>query len=431
METEELHRIFLNAHEITTDTRNIIPGSMFFALKGENFDGNKFAEKALNEGCSYAVIDDVRIENDDERYILVDNVLNALQQLARYHRKKFNIPILAITGSNGKTTTKELVSAILERKYKLVSTHGNFNNHIGVPLTLLRLRKETEIGIIEMGANHSGEISELCQLAEPTHGIITNIGHAHIEGFGSFENVVKAKAELYTWLRENNGVVFQNANDEILKGLNHPEDELVSYYATAGNASGFSVIGADPYLEVIWKYNNSEILLKTELFGTYNLENLVAAITIGLYFKVGDKEIKLGTESFSPGDNRSQVFKTYENTLILDAYNANPTSMKAAIADFLKISASRKIIILGDMFELGKDSLEQHKKIVAFLESTNHLKAYVVGKMFSKASAGTHLTSFAELDEAIRYFMSHPIHSSTILLKGSRMMNLEKLIPYL
>ena len=431
METEELHRIFLDTHKITTDTRNIIPGSMFFALKGENFDGNKFAEKALNEGCSYAVIDDVRIENDDERYILVDNVLDALQQLARYHRRKFNIPILAITGSNGKTTTKELISAILERKYKLVSTHGNFNNHIGVPLTLLRLRKETEIGIIEMGANHQGEISQLCQLAEPTHGIITNIGHAHIEGFGSFENVVKAKAELYTWLRENNGVIFQNANNEILKGISQPGDELENYYVASDSSSDFIVSGADPFLEVLWKHDNSEIFLKTQLFGTYNLENLIAAITLGLYFKVGDKEIKLGTESFSPGDNRSQVFKTYENTLILDAYNANPTSMKVAIADFLKISASRKIIILGDMFELGKDSLEQHKKIVTLLESSNRFKAFLVGEMFYEASAGTHLTSFLKNEEAIQYFMSHPIHSSTILLKGSRMMSLEKLIPYL
>ena len=271
----------------------------------------------------------------------------------------------------------------------------------------------------------------MCQLAEPTHGIITNIGHAHIEGFGSFENVVKAKAELYTWLRENNGVIFQNANNEILKGISQPGDELENYYVASDSSSDFIVSGADPFLEVLWKHDNSEIFLKTQLFGTYNLENLIAAITIGLYFKVGDKEIKLGTESFSPGDNRSQVFKTYENTLILDAYNANPTSMKAAIADFLKISASRKIIILGDMFELGKDSLEQHKKIVTLLESTNRFKTYLVGGMFYKASAGTYLTSFLEIEEAIQYFMSHPIHSSTILLKGSRMMSLEKLIPYL
>ncbi len=430
MKIEELHKLFLAASDITTDSRDAKPDSIFFALKGDNFDGNKYAEKALEAGCLYAVIDDDRFKLD-ERCILVDDVLNTLQQLSRYHRREFNIPILAITGSNGKTTTKELVSSILGRKYRIISTEGNFNNHIGVPLTLLRLKEDTEIGIIELGANHPGEISDLCQLAEPTHGIITNIGHAHIEGFGSFENVIKAKSELYSWLRNNNGIIFQNLDDEILEGLIQPEDNLVPYSVYSENLSDFSIVAADPHLEVNWKYNNKVIPLKTQLFGTYNLQNLVAAISIGLYFDVDENEIKSGTESFSPGNNRSQVFKTYENTLILDAYNANPTSMKAAIADFQQISAVRKMVILGDMFELGEDSLEQHKEIIALLEDMNHFKAYLVGEMFTKASEGTHLRSFPDVDEASRYFMSHPVHSSTILLKGSRMMSLEKLIPNL
>lgn len=430
MNVEELHQIFLRTPDITTDSRDVKPNSVFFALTGDNFNGNKYAKQALDEGCPYAVIDDVNFKLDD-RYIVVDNVLNTLQELARYHRKKFNIPILAITGSNGKTTTKELVSGILGSKYKVVCTKGNFNNHIGVPLTLLRLNKETEIGVVEMGANHPGEISDLCQLAEPSHGIITNIGHAHIEGFGSFENVIKAKSELYNWLRKNNGVIFQNSEDEILKGIVHASDEIIPYSVSANKESTFSITKADPYLEVKWIHNNVEIPLKTQLFGTYNIENLAAAISIGLYFQVDVDEIKAGIESFSPGDNRSQVFKTYENTLILDAYNANPTSMRAAIADFQKISAPRKVVIIGDMFELGLDTLDQHKSIINILEKINNFKAYLVGDMFARASEGTHLASFQNIDEAIQFFMSHPVHSSTILLKGSRMMSLEKLIPYL
>lgn len=430
MNVEELHKIFLRTSDITTDSRDVKPDSVFFALRGDNFNGNKYAKQALDEGCPYAVIDDINFKLDD-RYIVVDNVLNTLQELARYHRKQFNIPILAITGSNGKTTTKELVSAILGRKYNVVYTKGNFNNHIGVPLTLLRLNVKTEIGIVEMGANHPGEISDLCQLAEPSHGIITNIGHAHIEGFGSFENVIKAKSELYNWLRKNNGIIFQNSEDEILKGIVHPGDEIIPYSVSADKESTFSITKADPYLEVNWKHNNVELPLKTQLFGTYNIENLAAAISIGLYFQVDVDKIKAGIELFSPGDNRSQVFKTYENTLILDAYNANPTSMRAAIADFQKISAPRKVIILGDMFELGQDTLDQHKSIISILESINNFKAYLLGEMFTRASEGTHLTSFQNIDEAIQFFMSHPVHSSTILLKGSRMMSLEKLIPFL
>ncbi len=430
MNVEELHQIFLKTPNITTDSRDVKPDSVFFALTGDNFNGNKYAKQALNEGCTYAVIDDIKFKLDD-RYIVVDSVLNTLQELARYHRKQLNIPILAITGSNGKTTTKELVSVILGRKYNVVYTKGNFNNHIGVPLTLLRLNKETEIGVIEMGANHPGEISDLCQLAEPSHGIITNIGHAHIEGFGSFENVIKAKSELYNWLRKNNGVIFQNSEDEILNGIVYPGDKIIPYSISADKESMFSIAKADPYLEVKWKHNDAEILLKTQLFGTYNIENLAAAISIGLYFQVDVDEIKAGIELFSPGDNRSQVFKTYENTLILDAYNANPTSMRVAITDFQRISAPRKVIILGDMFELGQDTLDQHKAIINILENINHFKAYLVGEMFSRASEGTHLTSLQNIDEAIQYFMSHPVHSSTILLKGSRMMSLEKLIPFL
>lgn len=430
MNVEELHQIFLKTPNIITDSRDVKPDSVFFALTGDNFNGNKYAKQALDEGCTCAVIDDIKFKLDD-RYIVVDSVLNTLQELARYHRKQLNIPILAITGSNGKTTTKELVSAILGRKYNVVYTKGNFNNHIGVPLTLLRLNKETEIGVIEMGANHPGEISDLCQLAEPSHGIITNIGHAHIEGFGSFENVIKAKSELYNWLRKNNGVIFQNSEDEILNGIVHPGDKIIPYSISADKESMFSIAKADPYLEVKWKHNDAEIRLKTQLFGTYNIENLAAAISIGLYFQVDVDEIKAGIELFSPGDNRSQVFKTYENTLILDAYNANPTSMRVAITDFQRISAPRKVIILGDMFELGQDTLDQHKAIINILESINHFKAFLVGEMFSRASEGTHLTSLQNIDEAIQYFMSHPVHSSTILLKGSRMMSLEKLIPFL
>ena len=430
MSIKELYRIFLDFPFITTDSRKVVKDSLFFALRGEQFDGNKYAGQALERGCSFAVVDDKDTIADD-RYIFVNDTLETLQRLAEYHREQLDIKLIAITGSNGKTTTKELVTGILAKKFKLISTQGNLNNHIGVPLTLLQMKQDTQIAVIEMGANHCGEIAYLCKIAKPTYGLITNIGHAHIEGFGSYANIIEAKAELYEWIRKNNGIIFQNSENPVLHGISNTADNIISYGARVDNKNSLSVINADPTLEILWKYRKEEIVLNTNLFGTYNIENLIAAIAIGIYFGVEPYLIKNAIESYKPQNNRSQIKKTTENLLILDAYNANPTSIMASINDFLNISGLNKIMFLGDMYELGKESENEHKKIVEFIKDKNVLKIYLIGKDFSKAAGNTSFTCFDNIDECIKHIIANPIKTSTILLKGSRMMNLERLIPYL
>ena len=431
MNIKKLHSIFLATSGITTDSRNIIDGSVFFALKGDNFDGNKYAETALNNGCSYAIIDDPDLKKD-ARHILVEDVLQTLQSLAKYHREQVDIPIIAITGSNGKTTTKELLSTIMGLKLKVISTKGNLNNHIGVPLTLLKIKPETQFGIVEVGANHPGEIANLCKIIKPTHGLITNIGRAHIGEFGSFENVVKAKAELYEWLRSNNGSIFINTGNRLLNSLIQPSDNTIPYNPNGVEHNGsFKIIKSVPFMEVGWKINNEEFDLKTNLFGSYNLENLIASIAVGIHFDLAPNKIKSAVESYIPHNNRSQVFNSRNNTLILDAYNANPTSMEAAINEFLKLEGGSKILILGDMLELGGDTYFEHRRIAELIKNQPNVKLILVGENFTKATEGMDIQTFPEINELIAYFKEYPPVKNTLLLKGSRLIGLEKLITHL
>jgi len=431
MNIEKLHSIFLATSGITTDSRNVIQGSVFFALKGENFDGNKYAKTAIDNGCSYAIIDDPSLEKD-ARNILVENVLQTLQSLAKYHREQIDIPIIAITGSNGKTTTKELLSTIMGLKWKVISTKGNLNNHIGVPLTLLRIKPETQFGIVEVGANHPGEIKDLCSIIKPTHGLITNIGRAHIGEFGSFEKVVNAKSELYEWLRSNQGSIFINASNRLLNSLIKPSDKTIPYDPNGtGYCGSFNLINSVPFMQVNWKINNEELDLKTRLFGSYNLENLVAGIAVGIHFGLEPKKIKSAVESYIPHNNRSQVFNSQNNTLILDAYNANPTSMEAAINEFLKLEENNKILILGDMLELGGDTYFEHRRIAELIKDQPNVKTILVGKNFTEATKGMGIQTFPEINELIAYFEADPPYKNTLLLKGSRLIGLERLISHL
>jgi UDP-N-acetylmuramoyl-tripeptide--D-alanyl-D-alanine ligase len=431
MNIKKLYSIFLATSGITTDSRNVSKGLIFFALKGDNFDGNKYSAQALDNGCSFAIIDNPGYKKD-ARYILVDDVLHTLQSLAMYHREQMDIPVIAITGSNGKTTTKELLATIMGLRWKTVSTKGNLNNHIGVPLTLLKIKNDTQFAVVEVGANHPGEIASLCNIIKPTHGLITNIGRAHIGEFGSFENVVKAKAELYEWLRSNKGSIFVNTGNKRLIYLLKPSDSTIPYNPNGIESSGsFSVIHSVPFLQVLWKVNNEEYTLNTQLFGSYNLENLVASIAVGKHFGLDSLKIKSAVESYIPQNNRSQVFTTQNNTLILDAYNANPTSMEASVNEFLKLKEKRKIIVLGDMLELGEDTWYEHHRIAELIQNKPDLKAFLVGDNFKEVTKEMDIHTFSDIHDAIEYFEQNPPVENTILLKGSRLVGLEKLIPYL
>jgi UDP-N-acetylmuramoyl-tripeptide--D-alanyl-D-alanine ligase len=427
---EELYKKFLASSGVCTDSRELKQNSIFFALKGENFDGNKYAISALENGCKYSVIDNKEF-NVNENCILVDDVLETLQKLANYHRKQLNIPIIAITGSNGKTTTKELIKAVLETKFKLVATIGNLNNHIGVPLTILSMNKETELGIVEMGANHPSEIKILAEIAEPDFGLITNIGKAHIEGFGSFQGVINTKKELYDNLEKNNKTVFIRFDNEILQNIS-PKCKLVKY----GEKSDFFVCGtsneANPMLKVKWISNNSdEQTIQTNLIGTYNYENVLAAISIGLFFEISKEEIKNAIETYYPTNNRSQIKETGKNTLIMDAYNANPTSMTAAIENLKQIKHKNISIILGDMLELGNISEIEHKSIIKLLTESGFKKVYLIGKMLNSANENSSFKSFLNTDDFISWLVNNKIENSLILIKGSRGNRLEKVVEYL
>ena len=429
---QELYSHFLKHPEICTDTREIKKGALFFALKGDNFNGNQFAEKALNDGCSLAVIDEPAYKKDD-RFFLVHDVLSALQQLANHHRKQLAIPVLAITGSNGKTTSKELVNAVLTEKYKVLATKGNLNNHIGVPLTLLQIKKEHELAIIEMGANHQGEIAALCKIAEPTFGMITNIGKAHLEGFGGAEGVIKAKNELYQYIGQHQGKLFVNADNELLMKLSVQLDKIT--FGTAANVNYEGIlVESNPFVKLKCKpteekqplHERSQI--ETSLIGKYNFENILAAACIGHYFKVSEQQIKSGLEKYIPSNNRSQVMQTKNNLVLLDAYNANPSSMNAAIENFAQMDQPQKLVILGDMLELGEESEKEHKQIIELLKQKNILKAILVGPHFIKAANSPFTTFFSTSDEALHYLKQFPVCNTTILVKGSRGIKLEKLV---
>jgi UDP-N-acetylmuramoyl-tripeptide--D-alanyl-D-alanine ligase len=424
METSDLYKIFIGSSGVTTDTRKISAGNMFFALSGENFDGNSFAQDALNKGCSYAVVDKAEFVKD-RRYILVDDCLVALQKLARFHRDQFNIPFIGITGSNGKTTTKELIAKVLGANFKVLFTEGNLNNHIGVPLTLLRVNKETDVAIIEMGANHPGEIEFLCNIAMPTHGVITNIGKAHLEGFGGFEGVKKTKNELYLHLIKNEGTIFANTDNTILRSL--LDDKQVSkvfYGSSQGSQCNGEIIKADPFLE--FEVLNKDVI-STKLAGRYNLENALAAICIGLYFDISFDKIKSALESYEPSNQRSQMKNSAKNRLLMDCYNANPSSMEVALENFREMEHTKKAVILGDMLELGDDTEAEHRKIIAQVQSMDIEMAIFVGPIFDRLVDKTVYKSFITSEDAREWVQTSEFEGYLFLLKGSRGIKLEKI----
>ncbi len=417
-----LHSLFLKYPVISTDTRKIEPNSIFFALRGENFDANSFTKEALEKGAKYVVIDN-KDYFIDERTLLVENSLVALQELAKFHRLYLGLPIIALTGSNGKTTTKELIYAVLSKKFKTIATIGNLNNHIGVPLTLLRFTKDTEIAIVEMGANHQKEIEFLCEIAQPDYGYITNFGKAHLEGFGGVEGVIKGKSEMYDYLKNNNKLIFVNLDDTI----QNQKTESLKRFSFAVNASQAEVkitaIEANPMVKIA--YNN--LTINSHLIGIYNANNINAAITIGNYFKVSDEQIKEAIENYIPENNRSQLIQKNNNEIILDAYNANPSSITAAIANFIQIDKENKIAILGDMFELGKESLKEHKKIIALLENETSITTYFIGKDFFKNQIqNKHISFFEDFGSFSIFLKANLPKNNLILIKGSRGMALER-----
>jgi UDP-N-acetylmuramoyl-tripeptide--D-alanyl-D-alanine ligase len=427
MEIAELYKCFMECGKVTTDSRNCPEGSMFIALKGETFNGNAFAAQALKQGCRYAVIDES--EYAGEGTILVDNCLQALQQLANYHRRQLKTPVIGITGTNGKTTTKELISTVLSRKFNTLYTEGNFNNHIGVPLTLLRLTKEHEMAVVEMGANHPGEIKTLVHIAEPDYGIITNVGKAHLQGFGSFEGVIRTKGELYDFLRAKGGatIFIQNENpylNGIAEGLT-----CVRYGQTAGLYVSGELISCSPFLSFRWTAEGVSHEVNTHLIGSYNLDNMLAAAAIGRYFGVSDDDISSALASYLPHNNRSQLKETADNKLIVDAYNANPTSMMAALKNFRQIEAPHKMVILGDMKELGEASREEHQKVVDYLKECGFDRVVLVGPEFA---AATHsYQTFQHVDEVLADIRIHKPQGYYILIKGSNSMKLSQLPEYL
>lgn len=423
MTTEELHNLYLQNQNIVTDSRLKVKNGIFFALKGANFDANTFAKAALENGCAYAIIDNDEYKENDQ-YIVVHNTLDSLQKLAKYHRKYLNIPIIGITGSNGKTTSKELINAVLERKFNTSFTQGNFNNHIGVPLTILSMNSKTELGIVEMGANHVGEIDFLCKIADPDFGLITNVGKAHIEGFGSFENIVNAKTELYRHIKEKSGKLFLNASDEI---LSKKAEGISSFaYGTETALVTGSVLSLTPFLQVSVCYENEDFEIKTQLLGAYNISNILAAFSVGVYFAVPIKEIVSALENYTPSNNRSQLLKTASNTLFLDAYNANPSSMKVSLDSFNASAGKDKVAILGEMKELGDCSIQEHTE----------LKEYVLGLGFNQVFfiGNWHTTGqghYRSTEEFISELKSKPINNKHILIKGSRGNRLETIVEFL
>lgn len=427
MDIEALYKIFCEHPVITTDTRDCPQGSIFFALRGETFNGNAFAMKALESGCSYAVIDEMPAGIHDGRLIKVDDVLTTLQQLARYHRRALGTKIIGVTGTNGKTTTKELIAAVLGEKYNVLYTQGNFNNHIGVPKTLLRLRPEHDIAVIEMGANHPGEIKTLVDIVEPDCGIITNVGRAHLGGFGSFEGVIKTKGELYDFLRSGHKTVFVDAANPYLMGMTEGL-ELVRYSTEPldGLKVRGEVIECAPCLTFAWGVDGGQQhRVETHLIGDYNILNMLAAATVGITFGVGEQQVTHALASYIPQNNRSQLTVTERNKLVVDAYNANPTSMSAALNNFSVMRADNKMMILGSMAELGEVSLEEHKKIVEAIKASGIKDVWLVGEEFGKTNHP--FRQFADVDEVKQAIMAEQPTGRCILIKGSNSQKLFQL----
>jgi UDP-N-acetylmuramoyl-tripeptide--D-alanyl-D-alanine ligase len=427
METEKLYQKYSENKKISTDTRQITPGSVFFALKGDKFNANEFAEEAINKGASYAVIDDERYKKDD-RFIVVPDVLEALQKLARYHRNQLKIPIIALTGSNGKTTSKELVHAVLSKKFKTHATKGNLNNHIGVPLTLLSIDASIEIAVVEMGANHLAEIALLCAIANPTHGFITNIGKAHIGTFGGYENIIRGKSELFQHLISSGGQVFINSQNPILANMAQRFKDPI-FYPGPGDYYQSQLISADPMVTI--KADNGQTV-QTHLIGGYNFENIAAALCVGKYFGVDAVEANRAIAEYVPGNMRSQVVKKESNTVILDAYNANPSSMQAAIENLARMNAANKTLILGDMFELEGEADKEHQAIGHLIGQKGFTNVYLCGSLFKAALREIPTAKyFVKKEELIEELKQFPIHNATILVKASRGIGLETIVDYL
>lgn len=429
----QLYSIFLKHPIICTDSRVCPENSIFFALKGDNFNANAFALSALEKGCSYAVVDEAEYAIDD-RFILVEDVLATLQELATYHRKKLGTTILGITGTNGKTTTKELIAAVLSEKYNVLFTQGNLNNHIGVPLTLLKLNSSHEIAVIEMGANHPGEIKQLAEIACPDYGIITNVGKAHLEGFGSFEGVKQTKKELYDYIFVNGKEIFINKDNadlnEMAGAAGFKTTDRVHQYSLDINNDCFTcgeIKSCSPFLNMECTIDTAEtIIINTQLIGSYNAENVLAAVAIGHYFEVENNSIKRGLENYVPQNNRSQLTITENNKLVVDAYNANPTSLRAAILNFAQMDIENKTLIIGDMLELGEQSKVEHQNIIDLLQQNKFHNVLLVGKEFSETMNSFHC--FVDVTELLKHIEKQPIKNHFVLIKGSRGIKLEKVI---
>ncbi len=426
MTTEEIYEIFSQKPVICTDTRKITADCIFFALKGENFNGNQFSGTAMEKGASYAIIDDEKYVQNDKT-ILVENVLQTLKDLANLHRKKLKTPILAITGSNGKTTTKELIATVLSQKFKISFTEGNLNNHIGVPLTLLKMNKETEFGVVEMGANHPGEIAGLCEIADPDFGIITNIGKAHLEGFGSFEGVIKTKSELYRYINNKNGTIFYNNDNPILANLITEIQNKISYGIEKASFTG-ELIASPPYVHVKANFKKGVLYLSTNLTGDYNFENIMAAACIGNYFEVDPLLIQKALKYYYPQNNRSQLINKNGLKIIMDAYNANPTSMQASIKSFMSNVSGESYLILGDMLELGEYSKHEHIEVLELLKLYPSATVYTVGNNFFEIAQNFNCQTFLKVEQFCEFLLENPIKKGVVLIKGSRGIRLEKVL---
>ena len=434
MDIQQLYQIYQQHPVITTDSRDCPQGSIFFALKGESFDGNKFAASAIEKGCAYAVIDNAEYKKDD-RFILVDDVLQTFKDLAREHRRQFNIPVIGITGTNGKTTTKELIASVLSEKYNTLFTQGNFNNDVGVPKTLFRLNEQHEIAVVEMGASHPGDIKTLVETVEPTCGLITNVGKAHLQGFGSFEGVKKTKGELYDYLKAHDALVFINGNNEHLLQMAQSRDicRAIEYGTQEDCQVNGSIISCAPFLKFQWNSNvdgiNVQQEIQTHLIGSYNIDNMLAAIAIGLHFGVSPEQIHHALSNYIPTNNRSQMEETGKNHLVVDAYNANPSSMKAALDNFHLMEVSPKMAILGDMRELGEASAEEHQKAVDLMKEYGFENIWLVGDEFGNTQCN--YRKFKDVEEVKAAIIAEDIKGYNILIKGSNSTKLWQLPPLL
>jgi len=431
MKTDYIYKILEdNNFSFSTDSRKVSGGELFFALKGENFDGNRFATDALERGARAAVIDNQTFKTDYT--IVVDNVIDELQAVALKHRNNFNIPVLAITGSNGKTTTKEILARVLAKDYEVHYTRGNLNNHIGVPLTILSSPANTEFMIVEMGANHKGEIRNLCHIARPDYGLITNIGKAHLEGFGSLEAVAEAKSELYDYIEAEGGYVFYNEDDEHVKyALGQRQITSIPYMRPGEHKMIIVEVNQTPHLGLLLEIDGEKYTFDTNLFGLYNVENILASLSIGLFFNISPDRMQRAIETYMPDNNRSQIFKTGKNTLICDSYNANPVSMSKSIQSFREYPGDRKTVILGDMLELGEYETDEHEEILRELAAVDDLKIILVGEVFNSLAQKYNMLAFESREQLMKYLIDNPIRDSLVLVKASRAMGLEKIYGFM